>query len=112
MGAGQAAPQQAKNHYEQQSMIDQTLSPATGHLVTKSPGHLFPRAPVKAAEISGAGGGSGGHISAGVAIAERLAERSPQCRSIFICSLRAIDASMLRDAVVEFVAVQASPPAF
>lgn len=42
-----------------------------------------------------AGGGSGGHISPGLAIAERLAQLEPNVRCIFACSERAIDLSML-----------------
>lgn len=57
-----------------------------------------------------AGGGSGGHISPGLAIAERLAELSPETQSIFICSQRAIDASMLTEAGAEFIAIPATPP--
>jgi UDP-N-acetylglucosamine--N-acetylmuramyl-(pentapeptide) pyrophosphoryl-undecaprenol N-acetylglucosamine transferase len=58
-----------------------------------------------------AGGGSGGHISPGLAIAERLQEISPDSRAIVVCSQRAIDAAMLQEAGVRFVAVPASPPA-
>jgi UDP-N-acetylglucosamine--N-acetylmuramyl-(pentapeptide) pyrophosphoryl-undecaprenol N-acetylglucosamine transferase len=59
-----------------------------------------------------AGGGSGGHISPGLAIAERLKEISPESHAIFVCSQRAIDASMLSEAGAEFVPVPASPPSF
>ena len=59
-----------------------------------------------------AGGGSGGHISPGLAIAERLSEIAPEERSLFVCSQRAIDASMLTEAGAEFVPVPASPPTF
>jgi UDP-N-acetylglucosamine--N-acetylmuramyl-(pentapeptide) pyrophosphoryl-undecaprenol N-acetylglucosamine transferase len=57
-----------------------------------------------------AGGGSGGHISPGLAIAERLKELSPESRAIFVCSQRAIDATMLTDAREEFVPIPATPP--
>lgn len=62
------------------------------------------------ASIIFAGGGSGGHISPGLAIAERLKEISPETRSIFVCSQRAIDATMLTDARAEFVPIPATPP--
>src|SRR5262245_62106488 len=57
-----------------------------------------------------AGGGSGGHISPGLAIAERLKEISPTTRVIFVCSQRPIDALMLIQAGAEFVPVPATPP--
>jgi UDP-N-acetylglucosamine--N-acetylmuramyl-(pentapeptide) pyrophosphoryl-undecaprenol N-acetylglucosamine transferase len=56
-----------------------------------------------------AGGGTGGHISPGLAIAERLRELDPNSRPIFACSRRPIDASMLREAREEFVPVPAEP---
>ena len=49
-----------------------------------------------------AGGGSGGHLSPGLAIAERMKDVAPGVRPLFLCSSRAIDAQMLGDAGVEF----------
>ncbi len=57
-----------------------------------------------------AGGGSGGHISPGIAIAERLAKRAPNIQSVFLCSTRAIDADMLRQAGAIAEPMPASPP--
>jgi len=57
-----------------------------------------------------AGGGSGGHLSPGLAIHERLRELSPNSRSIFVCSTRAIDATMLSEASVDFVPIAAVSP--
>ena len=48
-----------------------------------------------------AGGGSGGHLSPGLAIAERMRDVAPGVRPLFFCSTRAIDAQMLGDAGVE-----------
>lgn len=56
-----------------------------------------------------AGGGTGGHISPGLAIAERLKEKSPESRPVFACSARPIDARMLREADAEFEAIPAEP---
>jgi len=56
-----------------------------------------------------AGGGTGGHISPGLAIAERIRASDPTARTIFACSARAIDASMLREAGAEFSVIRAEP---
>ncbi|HHN78409.1 MAG TPA: UDP-N-acetylglucosamine--N-acetylmuramyl-(pentapeptide) pyrophosphoryl-undecaprenol N-acetylglucosamine transferase, partial [Phycisphaerales bacterium] len=58
-----------------------------------------------------AGGGTGGHILPGLAIAERL---PPETRTHFICSDRPLDAELLRRAVVAgdsdpFTAIPARP---
>ena len=55
-----------------------------------------------------AGGGSGGHISPGLAIAERLVEIDPTVRCVFACSERAIDAAMLSEAGVAYERMPAS----
>ena len=55
--------------------------------------------------IAFAGGGSGGHLSPGLAIAERMHDAAPQVRALFLCSTRAIDAQMLGDAGVEHRAI-------
>ena len=52
--------------------------------------------------IAFAGGGSGGHLSPGLAIAERMVEAAPGVRPLFLCSTRAIDAQMLGDAGVQY----------
>ncbi|MCH8824474.1 MAG: UDP-N-acetylglucosamine--N-acetylmuramyl-(pentapeptide) pyrophosphoryl-undecaprenol N-acetylglucosamine transferase [Planctomycetes bacterium] len=49
-----------------------------------------------------AGGGSGGHISPGLAVAERLLELDPQVKCIFACSNRTIDKDMLTQAQAKF----------
>ncbi|MFO0826939.1 MAG: glycosyltransferase [Phycisphaerales bacterium] len=56
-----------------------------------------------------AGGGTGGHISPGLAIAERLRSLDPSSRPIFACSVRPIDAEMLREADAEFSPIPAEP---
>ena len=54
-----------------------------------------------------AGGGSGGHLSPGLAIAERLVEQSPETICRFACSDRDIDRSMLEEAGVDFITLPA-----
>ena len=54
-----------------------------------------------------AGGGTGGHISPGIAIAERLAEIAPQFDRVFACSTRAVDARMLEHVGADYVPIQA-----
>ncbi|MBL9121065.1 MAG: UDP-N-acetylglucosamine--N-acetylmuramyl-(pentapeptide) pyrophosphoryl-undecaprenol N-acetylglucosamine transferase [Phycisphaerae bacterium] len=56
-----------------------------------------------------AGGGTGGHISPGLAIAERIRSLDSTARPIFACSRRAIDAEMLREADAEFIPIPAEP---
>ena len=57
--------------------------------------------------VAFAGGGSGGHLSPGLAIAERMTEAAPGVRALFLCSTRAIDAQMLGDAKAEFRTIPA-----
>ncbi len=63
----------------------------------------------RAAVILLAGGGTGGHISPGLAIAERIRAMDSGVRTVFACSGRAIDATMLREAGAEFSAIRAEP---
>lgn len=56
-----------------------------------------------------AGGGSGGHVAPGLAVAERLAEIAPMSRSLFVCSGRPIDSTMLAEAGVRFEPIDAAP---
>ena len=56
-----------------------------------------------------AGGGSGGHLSPGLAIAERLEALDPTIRTRFYCSNREIDRTMLAGARADFLAVPAAP---
>ncbi len=54
-------------------------------------------------------GGSGGHISPGLAIAERFAVSAPDQKVIFACSNRSIDVHMLKDAGAEFMQLACVP---
>jgi UDP-N-acetylglucosamine--N-acetylmuramyl-(pentapeptide) pyrophosphoryl-undecaprenol N-acetylglucosamine transferase len=54
-----------------------------------------------------AGGGTGGHISPGIAIAEEIAELAPEFARVFACSTRAVDAQMLAHVGADFVPIAA-----
>ena len=56
-----------------------------------------------------AGGGTGGHIYPGLAIAERLRELEPGARAVFLVSDRAVDAKILSGAGEAFAAIPATP---
>lgn len=58
-----------------------------------------------------AGGGTGGHISPGLAIAERIGEMVPNAQAVFACSSRRIDAEMLGEAGATFHPIPAESPA-
>lgn len=79
-----------------------------------SPGPIrkqgMPRDHPDAPVVLFAGGGSGGHISPGLAIAERLVEIDPRATSLFLCSNRTIDSEMLGRAKVTFHPIPAQPP--
>ena len=57
-----------------------------------------------------AGGGTGGHISPGLAIAERIGELAPEAHAVFACSTRRIDAEMLSEAGATFHPIPAESP--
>ena len=56
-----------------------------------------------------AGGGSGGHLSPGLAVAERLHSIDGDIKTIFACSRRTIDRTMLEQAGARFEAITAAP---
>jgi UDP-N-acetylglucosamine--N-acetylmuramyl-(pentapeptide) pyrophosphoryl-undecaprenol N-acetylglucosamine transferase len=57
-----------------------------------------------------AGGGSGGTISPGIAVAERLADLDSNVEILFLCSDRAIDQTMLADTPWQAIPMPAAPP--
>jgi UDP-N-acetylglucosamine--N-acetylmuramyl-(pentapeptide) pyrophosphoryl-undecaprenol N-acetylglucosamine transferase len=62
---------------------------------------------MSAGSIVLAGGGTGGHIAPGIAIAERLADIAPSIQRVFACSSRTVDATMLQHVGADFVAIPA-----
>ena len=61
------------------------------------------------ASIVLAGGGSGGHLSPGLAVAERLHVLAPDVPVYFMCSNRPIDEQMLASAGAQFRVIPAEP---
>jgi UDP-N-acetylglucosamine--N-acetylmuramyl-(pentapeptide) pyrophosphoryl-undecaprenol N-acetylglucosamine transferase len=61
------------------------------------------------ADVLIAGGGSGGHIFPGLAIAERLVDVDPSVGATFVCSQRAIDRRILEEADATFRPIPARP---
>lgn len=56
-----------------------------------------------------AGGGSGGHLSPGLAVAERLHALAPEIKVVFACSEREVDRMMLENAGANWRAIPAAP---
>lgn len=54
-----------------------------------------------------AGGGTGGHLFPGLAIAEQIRAIEPAARCVFMCSDKSLDADILKRAGAEFVAIPA-----
>ncbi len=57
-----------------------------------------------------AGGGTGGHLYPGVAVAESLRTRLPDAKPLFLCTTRAIDRIILEPTGFEFIAQPILPP--
>lgn len=58
-----------------------------------------------------AGGGTGGHLYPGIAVAEALRTRAPHILPVFLCTQRAIDTTILSPTGFEFIAQPIVPPA-
>ena len=63
-----------------------------------------------AATIILAGGGTGGHLYPGIAVAEALREIWPEARPLFLCTTRQIDRVILEPAGFEFITQPIVPP--
>jgi UDP-N-acetylglucosamine--N-acetylmuramyl-(pentapeptide) pyrophosphoryl-undecaprenol N-acetylglucosamine transferase len=57
-----------------------------------------------------AGGGTGGHLFPGIAVAQALRRRDPSIRPLFLATTRAIDETILRPTGFDFVAQPIVPP--
>lgn len=57
-----------------------------------------------------AGGGSGGHLYPGIAVAQALVSRDPNIHPVFLCTQREIDATILRASPFEWVPQPIVPP--
>ena len=65
----------------------------------------------EASTIFLAGGGTGGHLYPGIAVAEALRRVRPQSRAVFLCTEKEIDRVILQAAGFEFVPQPIVPPA-
>lgn len=57
-----------------------------------------------------AGGGSGGHLYPGIAVAQALVARDPSIQPVFLCTQRDIDATILGGTSFEWIAQPIVPP--
>src|SRR2546423_14156880 len=57
-----------------------------------------------------AGGGTGGHLSPGIAVAETLRRAAPHVRPLFLCTTREIDRVILEPTGFEFIPQPIVPP--
>lgn len=57
-----------------------------------------------------AGGGTGGHLYPGIAVAQAIVKLAPDCRPLFLCTQREIDRVILEPTGFEFIAQSIVPP--
>ena len=57
-----------------------------------------------------AGGGTGGHLYPGIAVAESLRAKMPDVRAVFLCTQKEIDRVILEAAGFEFIPQPIVPP--
>ena len=57
-----------------------------------------------------AGGGTGGHLYPGIAVAEALKTMAPHVRPLFMCTTREIDRVILEPTGFEFIPQPIVPP--
>lgn len=78
-------------------------------LPPSSESHTTPRVP-DTRTIFFAGGGSGGHLYPGVAVAQSIVARDPNIRPLFLCTERDIDTTILRSTGFDFLTQPIVPP--
>src|SRR5438445_11315935 len=57
-----------------------------------------------------AGGGTGGHLYPGIAVAQSLVRMAPQVKPVFLCTTREIDRTILEPTGFEFIPQPIVPP--
>src|SRR5687767_3509673 len=57
-----------------------------------------------------AGGGTGGHLYPGIAVAQALRRAMPEARPVFLCTRREIDTTILAPTGFEFIPQPIVPP--
>src|SRR6476620_8500960 len=57
-----------------------------------------------------AGGGTGGHLYPGVAVAQAMTKKLPQASVVFLCTKREIDRTILAPTGFEFIEQPIVPP--
>jgi UDP-N-acetylglucosamine--N-acetylmuramyl-(pentapeptide) pyrophosphoryl-undecaprenol N-acetylglucosamine transferase len=72
-------------------------------LAQKTGGPPVPQNMSDSKTIFFAGGGTGGHLYPGIAVADALVRKDPQVKAVFLCTMREIDRTILTAAGYEFI---------
>lgn len=82
-----------------------------GCRVKPTTGHAFAPLDSSTHTILFAGGGTGGHLFPGIAVAQAIVAADPTVRPVFLCTQRAIDRTILEPTGFEWIAQPIVPPA-